>query len=97
MLKKLKICCGCGSKDSVVVPEHSAVGKSPALSEKYVNEAQMIESGMMVDPMSNVSNCEINPAYMTGQWAPTRQPSDYPMNQQKNSEDDSGMSEPIDA
>ena len=97
MLKKLKICCGCGSKDAVIVPESSVVGKSPVPSEKYVNELTMQESGM-VDPMSNVSNCEINPAYMTGQWAPTRQASDYPINpQQKNSDDDSGMSEPIDA
>ena len=96
MLKKLKICCGCGSKDSVVVPEHSAVGKSPALSEKsYVNELQMRESGMM-DPMSNVSYETINPAYMSAQTAPQFNPSDYPINQRKNSEDDSGMSEPRD-
>ena len=98
MLKKLKICCGCGSKDSVIVPEHSAVGKSPAPSEKaYVNEDEMIASGMMVDPMSDVANCEMNPAYMSAQTAPIRHPSDYPINQRKNSEDDSGMSEPIDA
>ena len=97
MLKKLKICCGCGSKDSVIVPEHSAVGKSPALSEKsYVNEDIMRERGMM-DPMNDVANCEMNPAYMSAQTAPVRQPSDYPTNQRKNSEDDSGMSEPIDA
>ena len=80
MLKKLKICCGCGSKDSVVVPEHSAVGKSPALSENsYVNELQM-------DNMN----------YMSAQTAPQFNPSDYPITQQKNFEDDSGMSEPRD-
>ena len=94
MLKKLKICCGCGSKDSVVVPEHSAVGKSPALSEKaYVNEEMMRDSAM-VDPMRGLSQCEMNPAYMSAQTAPTL-PTDYQTNQRKNSDGDSGMSEPL--
>ena len=68
MLNKLKICCGCGSKDSVVVPE-------------------------VVDPMRNVGYETINAGYMSSQTAP-RLPSDYPINQRKNSEDDSGPSEP---
>ena len=94
MLKKLKACCGCGSND-VVVPERTTVSKSPAISEamsdSYINEQEMQESGLIVDPMNNIGSYELNPAYMSAQTAP-------PLNttiQPKNSEDDSGVSEPL--
>ena len=74
------------------------------ISEKhpFVKRAELeileYQNGMMsVNPMSDVANNEMNPAYMSAQTAPVRQPSDYPINQRKNSEYDSGMSEPVDA
>ena len=90
MLKKLKICCGCGKND-VIVPEHNKVAASPTISEKsekpYVNAEEV---GQFNDPMQDISYETMNPAYMSAQTAPPLGENPY-----KNSEADSGMSEPL--
>ena len=89
MLKKLKICCGCtngSTNDSVFVPEGTS------MVDNYQNNP-IARTPSLPDenPNLNLSHVTQNPIYFSGQTAPPSGPRPY-----INSDNDSGLSNPLD-